>query len=66
MKKYYLFASISILCWSTVATIVKLLLGSLSSWQVLFASSLFAGLFLLAVTIVTGKLKLLKHYRVRD
>jgi drug/metabolite transporter (DMT)-like permease len=66
MKMYYLFAGIAIFCWSTTATVVKLLLGSLNSWQVLFITSLFAGIFLLIVTVVTGKIKLLKQYRLRD
>ena len=66
MKKQYLYAAISILGWSTVATIVKLLLGSMSSIQVLCISSLFASLFLFAVSCVTGSIKKLKTYKPRD
>ena len=66
MKKQYLYAGISILAWSTVATIVKLLLGSMSSIQVLCISSLFAALFLLIVSCLTGSVKKLKAYKPRD
>ena len=66
MKKPYLFAGISILFWSTLATVSKLLLGSLSSYQVLLYSALFAALTLLLVNLITGKIKLLCRYRPRD
>lgn len=56
MKKSYTLAAIAILCWSTVATIVKLLLGSLGSMQVLSCSSLFACLSLLIINIATGNI----------
>ena len=45
MKKEYIYAGISILCWSTSATITKLLLGSINSIQLLFVSSIFAFIF---------------------
>ena len=41
MKKQYLYAGISILFWSTTATVTKLLLGSLNSMQILLISSFF-------------------------
>ena len=66
MKKYYLSASISILCWSTVATVVKLLLGTLQSIQVLFISSFFAGICLLIFNIATKRILKLKEYRAVD
>lgn len=66
MKKIYLFAGISILCWSTVATITKLLLGDLNSIQLLWASSLFASIFLLALNIFSGNIKTLKKYKPKD
>ena len=66
MKKPYLYAGISILFWSTLATVSKLLLGSLSSYQVLLFSALFAALTLLLVNIANGKIKLLCRYRPRD
>ena len=66
MKKPYLFAGVSILLWSTVATITKLLLGSLNSFQILSVTTLFAGIFLLVVNLVTGNIKKLKAYRPKD
>ncbi len=66
MKRSYLFAATSIILWSTMPTISKLLLGKLDSFQVLCISALFASLFLLAVNIVTGNIKKLKDYRAKD
>ncbi|MBE6595873.1 MAG: DMT family transporter [Ruminococcaceae bacterium] len=66
MKKYYVFAGISILCWSSMATVVKLLLGAMDSMTALFLSSLFAVLGLLLVGIFSKKLRLLRRYRWRD
>ena len=66
MRKYYLCASLSILCWSTVATITKLMLTSLSSWQVLFVSSFFAGASLLIFNIANKKIKCLATLRLPD
>jgi drug/metabolite transporter (DMT)-like permease len=66
MKKTYVFAGISILLWSTLATVSKLLLDTMNSFHVLMFSSLFAALALLAVSIVRGKIKLLLKYRVKD
>ena len=66
MKKNYIYAGVAILGWSTVATVVKLLLGSLNSFQVLYISSLFASLFLLIVNIATGNIKQLKTYKLID
>ena len=66
MKKSYVLAAISIFFWSTVATVTKLLMGSLSSMQVLCISAFFAGLFWLATNIVTGNIKKLKAYSPKD
>ncbi len=66
MKKSYLFAATSIILWSTMPTISKILLGKLDSFQVLCASALFASLFLLVVNIVTGNIKRLKEHSVKD
>lgn len=66
MKQAYGFAAISIFVWSTVATIAKLLLGSLNSFQVMWASMPFAALFLLFVNIFTGNIKQLKGYKLKD
>ena len=66
MKKEYLYAGVSIFCWSTVAVITKLLLQDLNQFQLLWASSFFAGLFLLAVNLITGNLKQLKQWKLKD
>ena len=66
MKKHYALASVSILCWSTVATVIKLLLGSLSSMEILCISVFFAGLFLLVVNLITGNVKKMKAYKLKD
>ena len=66
MKKEYLFAGVSIFCWSTVATITKLLLGTYNNFQVLWISAFFAGLFLLGVNLITGNIRKLKEFRPKD
>ena len=66
MKKEYVYAGVSIFCWSTVAVITKLLLQELNQFQLLWASSFFAGLFLLVVNLVTGTLKQLKQWKPKD
>ena len=66
MKKEYLYASVSIFCWSTVATITKVLLTNLNNFQLLWISSFFAFLFLFFVNLFTGKLKKLKEYSIKD
>ena len=65
-KTYLLYAGISIFFWSTLATVSKLLLGSMNSYQLLCGGSLFAALALLTVNIANGKIKLLKKYRLKD
>ena len=66
MRKEYLFAGVSIFCWSTVATITKLLLGTYNNFQVLSISAFFAGLFLLAVNLITGNIRKLKEWKLKD
>ncbi len=66
MKKEYIYAGISILCWSTSATITKLLLGSINSIQLLFVSSIFAFIFLLTINIINGNIKETKKYTKKD
>jgi drug/metabolite transporter (DMT)-like permease len=66
MKKEYVYAGVSIFCWSTVAVVTKLLLQDLNQFQLLWVSSFFAGLFLLAVNLITGNLKQLKQWKPKD
>ncbi len=66
MKKAYFFAGVSILFWSTLATVSKLLLHSFDSIQVLMCSCFFAFASLLIVNIIKGNLKALKNYKPKD
>ncbi len=66
MKKTYLYAAISILLWSSLATVSKLLLGSLNSYQMLCISALFAAVALFIISLVTKRLEMLKAYRLKD
>lgn len=66
MKKEYLYAGFAILCWSTIATISKLLLGSLDSMKITFISSAFAFVFLLILNIFKGNMKMFKMYKARE
>ena len=67
MKKQYIYAAISILCWSTVSTITKLLLNdSINNFQLLWVSAFFAFCFLFLVNLFSGKLKLLRAYKPKD
>ena len=63
MKKEYIYALGAILCWSSIATITKLLLGSLDSMQITFISSAIALLVLIIVNIIKGNMKLIKQYK---
>ena len=66
MKRSYIFASVAILLWSTLAVTAKLLLESINNIQLLCLSSLFAGVSLLLANIISGKIKLLKEFCVKD
>lgn len=66
MKKSYFYAGISILIWSTLATVSKLMLNRLNSYQVLMFSAFFAAIALLVITVINGKIKLLGRYRIKD
>lgn len=66
MKKTYLYAGISILLWSSLATVSKLLLGTMNSYKVLCISAFFAAVTLLIVNIFTKRLCVLKSYKLKD
>ncbi len=66
MKKAYILAGVTILLWSTMATVSKLLLNALDSFTVLCVSSLFAALFLLVYNLITKNIKTLKKYSAKD
>ena len=66
MKKTYLLAGTAILMWSTMATISKLLMATMENYQVLCMSALLATLSMLVINGFSGKLALLKQYRLKD
>ncbi len=66
MKKNYLYAGITVLIWSTLATVVKLVLTDIPNFEALALSSAFAFLFLLILNIINGSIKEMKNYRLRD
>ncbi len=66
MKKTYIFAFTSIFFWSTIATVSKLLLSSMNSYQVLACSSFFGFWALFFINLITGNFKKLKTYRPKD
>ena len=66
MKKSYIYAGVSIFCWSTVATTSKMLLRDLNNFQLLWMNSLIAFLFLFFLNVATGSFKKYKSYTIKD
>lgn len=66
MKKSYLYAAISIFCWSTVAATCKMLLDELDSFQLLWMNSLIAAVFLAILNLCTKNDKKIKSYKPKD
>ena len=66
MRKSYLYASITVLIWATLATVVKIILSDIPNFEALTISSVFAFVFLLIMNIINGSFKELKHYRLKD
>ena len=66
MKKSYICALSAIFFWSTVAVTSKILLDKLNNFQLLWANSFFAFLFLLIFNICTGNIKKLASYKPKD
>ena len=66
MKKVYLYVTTAIFCWSTIATVSKLLLGGINCMQLLWINSFVAASALLVVSFANGKIKLLKNYKFKD
>ncbi|MBQ2704898.1 MAG: DMT family transporter [Clostridia bacterium] len=66
MKKTYFYAGVSILLWSSLATVSKLLLGTMNSYKVLCISAFFAAVALLIVNLFTKRLSVLKAYKLKD
>ena len=66
MRKSYLYASITVLIWATLATVVKIILYDIPNFEALTISSVFAFVFLLIMNIINGSVKELKHYRLKN
>ena len=60
MRKSYLYASVTVLIWATLATVVKIVLNDIPNFEALSISSFFAFVFLLIMNIVNGSIKELK------
>lgn len=65
MKKYF-FAGATVLIWSTLAAMVKVLLGDMPNLQMLAISSVFAFVFLLILNLANGSVKIMKQYVAKD
>lgn len=66
MKKVHVLALAAILFWSTVATVSKILLNNFSQYQLLCVSTFFATLALFIFNLLSGKLKTIKKYSVKQ
>lgn len=66
MRKSYIYASITVLIWATLATVVKIVLDDIPNFEALTISSFFAFVFLLILNIVNGSIKELKNYHLKD
>ena len=64
-NKAYLFAGIAIFFWSTVATAFKLALEYLEPIQLVFYSTLFSVIVLFVITLIQGKIGLIKSFSKR-
>jgi drug/metabolite transporter (DMT)-like permease len=65
-KRAYIYAIITILLWSTIASAFKLSLNYLDYFQLLFFASIFSCIALLFILIFQGKLLLLKQTTGKD
>jgi len=65
-NKAYFFAGIVIFFWSTVATAFKLALDHLEPIQLVFYSTIFSVIVLFLITLIQGKLDLIKNFSKSD
>jgi len=52
--------------WSTMSTVSKLLLGEMDTYTVLCVSSLLATLAMLVIALASGKLRIMRTYKLSD
>lgn len=65
-QRAVIFALITVLFWSTVATAFKIGLRELYPAQLIFVGSIVTVLILSVIIVFTKKVKLLKHLRLKD
>ncbi|MBQ8412711.1 MAG: DMT family transporter [Lachnospiraceae bacterium] len=66
MKKNYIYAIVTVLIWSTMATTVKMMLADIPNLEALSISSYLAFIFLLLMNIKTGIIKEMKNYSGKE
>ena len=66
MKRSYLYAGITVLIWSTLATVAKLVLNGMPNFEALAIGSALAFVFLLIVNCINGSIKEMKKYKIKD
>ena len=66
MKKNYIYAIVTVLIWASNAPIVKKILFDIPNLEALSVSSVFAFLFLLVINVVSGSIKKMKTYKMKD
>ena len=66
MKKNFILALSAVLIWSTTASLVKLLLSGIPNMEAMAISCGLSTIFLLAVNLITGKIKLMRSYSLKD
>jgi len=65
-KRSYLYVSLTVLFWGSIAAIGKLLLRNLDNFQILLFTTLFATIILLIVVLYLNKLDVIKNYNITD
>lgn len=66
MKKNLIYAVLTVMIWSTMATVVKAILSDIPNMQALSVSSVFSFLFLLLVNLKKDRVSMLKRYGLKD
>lgn len=66
MKKNYIYAVTTVLIWSTLSTVAKLVLNGIPNFQALALGSVFAFVFLLILNIINGSIKEIRRYRLKE
>ena len=65
-KKQYIYGISAILMWSTLATVVKLVMTEIPNLEALSISSLIAFFFLVITNTINGKIKEFRKYSIKE